>query len=275
MRFFSTKNLGTADMKNTIYCFSATGNSLQIARLLAKAAGDCGLEPMTLVAPKGPVGGTGKSIGFVFPVFNFGLPRIVKRFVEDLEILPGTYCFAFISYGGYGANTLGMLEDLLAEKNVRLSYAGEAEMPKSNASAPGPEQIRRTLDFAAVKVAEAARDIARGVRRPIKRKAALLTKVANGWLYKNIAEWDKKFFTTNQCAACGLCAKLCPVSNIAMNTRPIWLHHCEQCLRCLQWCPHEAIQHGKQTAKWKRYRNPGVQVKELYRQTAEKSPEDN
>ena len=27
--------------------------------------------------------------------------------------------------------------------------------------------------------------------------------------------------------------------------RPVWLHHCKACQACIQYCPVEAIQHGK------------------------------
>ena len=29
--------------------------------------------------------------------------------------------------------------------------------------------------------------------------------------------------------------------------RPMWLHRCEQCMACLQWCPAEAIEFGRST----------------------------
>jgi hypothetical protein len=53
------------------------------------------------------------------------LPRQVKRFVQELKILENTYCFAFVNYGGDGADTLGMLDDILKEKGAYLSYAPE------------------------------------------------------------------------------------------------------------------------------------------------------
>lgn len=251
-------------MNATIYYFSSTGNSLQIARIIAREIGDCSIKPITETSVNEPVGGAGKSIGFTFPVFNFGMPRLVKNFIVNLKILPGTYCFAFICYGGYGANTLGMLEDILAQKKISLSYAEEVEMPKSNASAPGDKAIERVITSAIIKVEKASKDIAKGVKRTVKRKAACLTKVTNSWLYENVSEYDKKFLVTDQCTDCGLCVKICPVNNIEIdNHHPAWLHHCEQCLKCLQWCPGEAIQYGRKTTKWKRYHNPSINVMDI------------
>ncbi len=45
--------------------------------------------------------------------------------------------------------------------------------------------------------------------------------------------------------------------------RPCWLHRCEQCLACIQWCPREAIQYGKKTVRTPRYHNPEVTLKDM------------
>jgi ferredoxin len=255
-------------MGAVIYYFSSTGNSLLIAQIIAKKLENCKIKPMAETIEKEPVGGTGIIIGFTFPVFNFGMPRLVKKFIECLEVEAGTNCFAYISYGGFGANTLGMLEDILVKKNIRLFYANEVKMPKSNASSPGYKAINQEINSAIFKVEKASKDIANKVQRPVKRKAECLTRVTNNWLYENISEYDKKFLVNNQCTNCGLCTRICPVNNIKIeNQHPIWLHRCEQCLRCLQWCPNEAIQYGKKTVSWKRYRNPNINVNDLCTKT--------
>jgi formate hydrogenlyase subunit 6/NADH:ubiquinone oxidoreductase subunit I len=51
-----------------------------------------------------------------------------------------------------------------------------------------------------------------------------------------------------------------------INEKPAWLHRCEQCLACLQWCPQEAIQHGEKTAKYRRYHHPEVTLKDMLEQ---------
>jgi MinD superfamily P-loop ATPase len=57
---------------------------------------------------------------------------------------------------------------------------------------------------------------------------------------------------------------VCQVENIEMKDgKPTWLHHCEQCLACLQWCPQEAIQVGRKTEGRKRYHHPEITASDL------------
>lgn len=257
-------------MSFLIYYFSATGNSLEISRRIAKELGDCIIKPMTAQVPVEPVGGDSEAVGFVFPVFYNGLPRLVKRFAEKLAIYPGTYCFAIANSGGTRANPLGMLEDILTEKGIRLSYADEVRMPGNyivGHQTPSPENIIRLLAAAVVKVNKISRGIAGGERKPVIRKAEFWSKITNRvYLYKNINVWDDEFLTTDKCTGCGLCAKVCPVGNIKMrDRRPVWQHACEHCLACIHWCPCEAIEYGGKTAGRRRYRNPNIRIEDILR----------
>jgi len=258
-------------MSRTIFYFSATGNSLEIARRIAKELGDCAIKPIAAQAPDEPAGGPGEYVGFIFPVFYNGLPRLVKQFVKRLVLNPGTYCFAIANSGGTRANSLGMLEDILSEKGIRLWYAEEVKMPGNyivGHQAPSPEKVREILDAAAEKVAKAARAIAGGERKPVIRKAELWSKITNrSFLYKNINQWDGAFLTTGKCIGCGLCAEVCPVGNIKMESRrPVWQHNCERCLACIHWCPCEAIEYGKKTVGRRRYHNPNIKIEDIKRE---------
>jgi ferredoxin len=256
------------NMRFTIYYFSATGNSLEITRRIAKELGDCIIKPITLQATAEPVGGSDEAVGFIFPVFYNGLPRLVKRFVERLAINPETYCFAVVNSGGSRANPLGMLEDILSQKGILLSYAEEIKMPGNYIAgheAPSPENIRKILDAAADRVDIASRAIADGKRKPVIRKAELWSKITNRiYLYRNINEWDEAFITTEKCTGCGLCMEVCPVCNIRIeNRRPIWQHNCERCLACIHWCPCEAIEYGLKTVGRSRYHNPNIKIEDM------------
>jgi ferredoxin len=255
-------------MNHKIYYFSATGNSLQIARLLSTKLGDCTIKSMATPPPNQPVGGSTESIGFAFPVYYFGIPRIVKRFVEKLSIRPETYCFAVTNFGGAQLDTLGMLDDILQKKNIRLSYAAGVTMPDNyivRYDAVAPDKARKMIDAATGVVDEAAEAILERKVQPVKRKARLLGKmVSRLTLYRDISGYDKKFSANSNCVGCGLCSEICPVSNIKIEAhRPVWQHNCERCMACIHWCPSEAIQYGKKTVGRTRYHNPSIKVKDI------------
>ncbi len=243
-----------------IFWFSGTGNSLYAAKKLSAALGGAPLMKMT--EESAPVGGEGKRVGFVFPSYYGNLPRLVRAFVRNLTILPGTYVFAVVTGGGATTGSIRELRALLAEKGGTLHY-GRRLFMKGNYVASynpaDPAQMDATLDKADRRVLRFARDISAGARyvRPLP--------LTSDNLYKNIESLDAAFRVSDACTGCGLCEKLCPVKNIRLQGegRAEWLHHCEHCMACISWCPVRAIDYGEKTKPWRRYHNPRIQVQEL------------
>jgi Pyruvate/2-oxoacid:ferredoxin oxidoreductase delta subunit len=88
------------------------------------------------------------------------------------------------------------------------------------------------------------------------------------WVYRKsyprIGQMDKSFFADEKCNACGICANVCPAQNIVLSGgKPAWLHRCEQCFACIQWCPEEAIQAGRNTRNKVRYHHPDISLKDM------------
>ena len=74
----------------------------------------------------------------------------------------------------------------------------------------------------------------------------------------------KMFYVNDECISCGICKKVCPVSNIVQETKhkPKFGNNCESCLACINNCPKNAIQLKTQRSS-KRFRNPNVSLNEV------------
>lgn len=255
-------------MTTTLYYFSGTGNSLVAARDLAKELGD---TELVAISSAGTVPSSADAVGIVFPVYMWGLPLIVSRFMKSMQTKKDAYYFAVATCGGSAAGTLLQAEKIFAEKGAQLSAGFVVKMPGNYTPMYGAiKQKKQEKMFAAEK--EKVKMIAAAVRsrevRPVERSNFVANRVMSGMFYSfsapHIPEMDKSFWVNDKCNGCGICAKVCPVKNIALaDGKPAWQHHCEQCLACLQWCPQEAIQSGKLTEGRKRYHHPDVAVKDF------------
>jgi ferredoxin len=268
-------------MKTDLFFTTGTGNSLWTARTLAHNLGNAELIPM-LRATNNPVLSRADAIGIIFPVHIWGLPPQVITFVNALAIDTSKYYFALAVNAGQVAATLLQLKKLMKSRGVFLSSGFDIFMPSNYIpwSGPGPEdkQMRRIND-AKEKINKISSMIARKERRPVE-KGPLWQNLLFPWFYKfsfpYIPAMDKDFWVDDKCNTCGICKKICPCGNIELKAgKPIWLHHCEQCLACIQWCPQEAIQYGKRTPRHERYHHPEVTLEDMISISWKPSRSDN
>ena len=244
----------------TIFWFSGTGNSLYSAKQLAANLDNAVLYPMKSGVPQKAVGGNGDRIGFVFPSYYCNLPRYVRYFAEKIEIAPGTFIFAIVTMGGLGQGAVSELEKILAGKNLKLDYGKGILMNGNyvmNYNPADPEKFKPKLQKISAKLKNFSQDIIAG-KRIIKK-----IKLTASNLYKNTESLDVAYHAEDSCTKCGQCVNLCPVKNIKLENKPVWLHHCEHCVACISWCPKKAIQYGDSTKTRRRYRNPEISASEL------------
>ena len=240
-----------------IFCFTSTGNSLQVAKIIAgKTGGE--IVPMR----GGPAVCDDEAIGFVFPVYYWGLPRKVERFVESLRIEnKEAYVFSVVTFGGLTFGVHGLLKQLLKAKGVDLHYGKnlksvENYLPEFKAN--DSEKLRKKSDEGARRIAEA---ISRRERNMIFAPT-FINRLGHRFLPDESS--DRFFAVSPECTGCAICQKVCPVDNIVMDSgRPGFDSRCENCLGCLHACPETAIEWKNKTKGKARYRNAGVSLNEL------------
>ncbi|MDD5491437.1 MAG: EFR1 family ferrodoxin [bacterium] len=257
-------------MKTILYYFTGTGNSLKITRDLAAQLGETEIIPMAKVIDQPTISPAADRIGIIFPVYMWGVPLIVANFSRKLHVPMSTYVFGLANYGGFPAGTLLMLKDILAANKINLSAGFAIRMPGNYTPMYGAipvEKQQKNFAHESTMIKEIAETI-KAKKSTAIHANNLLVNALFSFIYKHgslkIPEGDKTFWVDDKCNSCGICEKACPVRNIKMAAgRPVWLHHCEQCVACLQWCPQEAIQVGKNTATRKRYHQPDITVQDI------------
>ncbi len=258
-------------MRIRLYVYTGSGNSLWAARLLARELGGTSFEFMPCPASDFAV--QADCVGLVFPVHIWGLPNRVIRFVEHLRVDPGTRFFSLAVNAGQPAATLLQLGKLLSGRRLSLGLGFSIVTPSNYTpwGGPGPAEAQQKLfREAREKVKQIAGFIVRDEQKAVDR-GPLWLNIPFSLIYKmsfrQVRKMDKNFLADAKCNGCAICSKICPANNIEMfDERPVWLHRCEQCFACLQWCPQEAIQSGKKTVKYPRYHHPEVTLKDMIAQ---------
>jgi len=257
-------------MSTIIYYFTGTGNSLNCARNIGNLLGDTTLVPMK-TAGEETVFPEADSIGLVFPVYAFGLPNAVKRFIKRLSCNnKGKYIFAVATSGGRVAGALVLARRMLRARGLRLSAGFSVVMPSNMILfyETSEEKKKLLFDLMEKKVGEIVSAVKSREYHAVETGTMLERILRTGILYRSaspfVKQMDHLFKVDQGCNGCGLCSQVCPAHNIEIkNGMPVWNHQCEMCLSCLNLCQKKAIQYGNMTEGKQRYKNPYVEVKDL------------
>lgn len=239
-----------------IYYFSATGNSRYAAEKLAVKTNDKAVSIVDAMKNGIPNYGKQEKTGFVFPVYFWGLPEIIKRFASMPAVRKslGDYVYCVITCG---ANT-GSADKMLAKILGRdFDYSFSLRMPDNYVILYDPctkEKARQFLRHSDKELDTVCEEI-NGLEA--KRGGSVQGEIKSIFISKlyNIFRTTKKFYADDKCISCGMCAKLCPDEAIVIkNGSPMWIKNkCQHCTACINRCPTQAIQFGKKTAERGRY----------------------
>ena len=250
--------------ENIIFCYSGSGNCLDIAKNIAKELGDTDIVMMRR-EPKLKNALRAKTVGFVFPCYGGGLPGDYEKWVKNLMVGYNAYTYGVVSYAGYKGVGLSKVN-----KIIPLNYWNGIS---HNCSCIWLFPHNLMLPVMPTKKAQErsealAKQIAADVKNRVQTEKNVPKNVLNAVesaVWPKLAVKKAADFSVNiqKCIGCGQCEKLCPKGNISLvNGVPAFGSNCIQCLSCLQYCPKEAIDVG-QPAKRSRYHNANVTAEEL------------
>ena len=249
--------------KNIIYCYSGTGNCLDIAKNIAHELGDTDIVMMR----KKPVitdATAYERVGFVFPCYGGGLPGGVEDSVKSIKISYDAYKFGVVSYSGYmgcGMHKLNKLVWLNYWAGISHQCSCVWLFPHKVQMPPvGPERAQKRSEKKAAKIGQDVK-----AKRATKTPPKKVINMAESAGWPLIAKLkSKKLLASDVCIGCGQCARLCPKGNIEIiGGKATFGRDCIGCLSCLQYCPQSAISLGSITDKREHYHNPKIKVEEL------------
>ena len=248
-------------MSVTLYYFTGTGNSLCITRGISNRIEHCEVVPISKIWKQEKLETSSDIIGLIFPLYYWGVPLIVKEFVQKMNFDKSSYIFAVVNAGGEVAGIPFMqLDEILKEKSKKLNASFFLSMP-SNYIVGGDqeteEEQREKLLNAKEIIANIGANIMKKEDTPListsEKKAKTIERM-NSRFHSKVHNSDDLFHVDDNCTGCGICERVCSLDNIILkDSKPEWLHNCQQCLACINYCPENAIQYGVGTVGKRRY----------------------
>ena len=231
-----------------IFYFSGTGNSKWVANEIAKKINDNVYDISKLTDI--PKIDNEKQIGFVFPVYAWGIPEPMILFVKKLKKAE-VFTFGICTCGSEAGLTLKKFSELY---NLDSSYS--IIMPSNYIIGEDIEDksvILEKINKAKNKIEIISDEISKRIKVYNVNEgsfANLKSNLINSGFNKFFK--STKSFTVDKakCNGCGLCAKICSAKTITIvNGYPTWNKKCYQCLRMYQ------LLSTSSNSIWKKYQN--------------------
>ncbi|MBQ8179221.1 MAG: EFR1 family ferrodoxin [Candidatus Methanomethylophilaceae archaeon] len=250
-----------------ILTFSATGNSYHVARRISDATG----IPMVDMGAaeryhRHLYDAKGEDVHLVFPVYYHGLPAVVSRFAERLEVRNPGRVVCTVTCAGESGAACEMLQERLGDR-LTVDAMYDVRMPDSSITYsdvfPEPD-VEGILSDAEARVDEIIGSILAGESGDHRTMASTDHVDEVHPLYKE-ARSTEPFAINDRCVECRICEDVCPEGVIRIyHRKPVWDEpECSHCMCCANLCPKAAIEYGDGTAGKGRYHHPDYHVRVL------------
>jgi ferredoxin/flavodoxin len=254
-------------MKTTLFYFTGTGNSLATARAISSGLGNCELKSIVKAMREKEYSVSSSKVGFIFPLYYVGIPKIVQEYVKQIELHKTQYIFIVVTKGWpVVGGAINQMKQLLKAKNKKLNAGMYIQLPMNDitmVTVAKPDTQKKLLSKAPKQIAGMVKIIHAAKNHFDPEMLGFLWPVRNIPFIERVNRDDKYFAADSHCNGCGICEKICPMNNISLvDGKPEWSGKCEQCLACYHFCPQKAISFNKR-GNGIQYHHPDIKLVDL------------
>jgi flavodoxin/Pyruvate/2-oxoacid:ferredoxin oxidoreductase delta subunit len=243
--------------RSLVVYFSQGGTTGKVAEAIASGLRFAGydVDMCNIKDGQPPDIGGYSLLGIGLPVYWYRPPFNVMDYLHSLPEFNGLPAFVFVLYGTYRGDTSTTVRRLLARKGAKevgyfhcqgvdyfLGYLKVGYLFSPGHPIEG--ELAQAKQFGQ---AIAAHVDGKEYAKPDEdlRPAAIYRMerfLVNRWVTNHIFS---RFFSADakKCTRCGLCIKVCPISNIKEDKEkyPVWGRNCMACFTCELKCPKDAV----------------------------------
>jgi NAD-dependent dihydropyrimidine dehydrogenase PreA subunit len=275
-------------LKADIYYFSGTGNSLHVAKELARGLSGTRLHPIVPLLDGSSVKPDSEVLGIVFPVYTYTVPYQVRRFLQKLDVSKAKYIFAVSTNGGVDDPAMIRLyiKKVLGKKRRELDSHFDIKMIINSPTGiipsffPGDKKWTERISEERLNELESAleKELDQMIKIITERRKYPLIEKERTWhvLKEKVVSRmgggtgrEIAFFVDDTCTRCGICEGVCLSGKVEMKEEgPIWKKkvNCFYCYACFNFCPTQSILVKNYREKNGRYHHPDVSAEEIANQ---------
>lgn len=258
--------------KRLVFYFTATGNSLFIARQFSD-------NPLSIPQElkKGRQNYEADEIGFVFPDYASAAPVIVQEFLAK-NSFKAPYLFAIATFGNACAMVAEWWHDYAKEKGVNFNYVNSILMVDNYLPVFDMNEQMKIDKHVDENLAKLLEDVGaqKNYVQPMQQEPgmpAFSKEMLKGMQdhHFNMTADRLLELKPDRCVECMTCEKVCPHKNFRLGADGLeFSGKCEFCLACVHACPQKALTLKSANPQWPgernpeaRYRNPNVSLMDI------------